>query len=311
MPRPAAFWRWLLTRRRPPWPREVMSRVGEKPPVSVADGSVRATLVGHSTVLLQTAGLNLLTDPVWATRIGPVPALGVRRVRAPALAFADLPRIDAVLVSHNHYDHLDRATLAALARRHRPIVITGLRAGAAVPQLPVVELDWWQSHPLGDGISVTYVPAEHASARGLFDRNRTLWGGFVLETPAASVYFAGDTADGAHFAAIRARFGPMTLSLLPIGAYAPRKLMQCVHIDPYEAVQASLSLESQLSVAIHYGTFALADDGFDEPPRTLARALAQVPEGTRGADFRVVPFGEVLSVRRDAARLAQAAAAAP
>lgn len=305
--RPGDVLRWLARRHPEPWPRDVPARLGDRPAPNVDDGSVRATLVGHSTVLLQTAGLNLLTDPVWSQRIGPVPLFGIRRVCAPALALSELPRIDAVLLSHNHYDHLDRPTLAALARRHQPRVFAGLRVGSSLPHSRVIELDWWQSHTLTQGVRVTYVPAEHASARGLFDRNRTLWGGFVLETPAATVYFAGDTADGEHFAAMRERFGPMTLSLLPIAAYAPRSIMQCVHMDPGEAVRASLRLESQVSLAIHHSTFALADDGFAEGPRELARALAEAHEGGPGMDFRVVPFGAPLDVRRRALPAARAA----
>lgn len=285
--------RWLLSRRRPPWPAQVANEPAPPPLARVDDGSIRATLIGHATVLLQFAGLNLVTDPVWSHRVGPLPGLGSKRVRPPALAFADLPKIDAVLLSHNHYDHLDRPTLAALAARDQPLVLTGLKAGRAVPSARVTELDWWQSAPLGEGVRATYVPAEHFSARGPFDRNATLWGGFVVESPVGSIYFAGDTADGPHFAAIRRRFGPMTLSLLPIGAYEPRWFMRPVHVDPAEAVAASMALQSQLSLAIHFGTFNLADDGFAAPPRALAEALAAAGQPL---DFRVPTFGQPIVI---------------
>ena len=251
-------------------------------------------------VLLQVAGLNILTDPMWSDCAGPVSWLGIKRVRPPAIAFTDLPKIDAVLLTHNHYDHLDRPTLAALARRDAPVVLTGLRVGRLVPGGGAVELDWWECHPLGKGVCATYVPAEHFSARGPLDRNTSLWGGFVLTTPAGTIYFAGDSGDGAHFAAIRERFGPMTLSFLPIGAYEPRWFMAPVHIDPKEALAASLALESGVSVAIHFGVFRLADDAFDAPPKALAAALVAAGPPRRGMDFRVIPLGEAVVVRNGA-----------
>jgi L-ascorbate metabolism protein UlaG (beta-lactamase superfamily) len=263
----------------------------------VDDESIRVTLVGHATVLLQVAGLNILTDPVWSRRIGPASWLGVERVRPPAIAFDDLPPIDAVLLSHNHYDHLDRPTLAALTRRDTPLVVTGLKVGRSVPADRVAELGWWDSLMLGEHVRVTYVPAEHFSARSPFDRNRSLWGGFVLETPHGTIYFAGDTGDGSHFAAIRERFGPMTLSLLPIGAYEPRWFMAPVHIDPAEAVKASLILESEVSLAIHFGVFPLADEAIDAAPPALTQALAARPEADRGLDFRMPRLGWPVVVR--------------
>jgi L-ascorbate metabolism protein UlaG (beta-lactamase superfamily) len=298
--------RWLATRSRGPWPTHVED-VGVAAPLPASDdGSIRATPIGHATVLVQVDGLNILTDPVLSMRIGPTPWTGPRRVRRPAVAFADLPRIDVVLLSHNHYDHLDRPTLRDLVRRDDPLVLTGLRVGAKVPSGKVVELDWWQSHELRDGIRATYVPAQHFSGRGLFDRDRSLWGGFVLETPSGRIFFAGDTGWGMHFQAIRERFGPMTLSLLPIGAYAPRWFMHPVHIDPDEALRASLVLESQTSLAIHFATFNLADDAYDAPTQALTRALAQLPDAPAGSDFRVIPFGEAAVIRegewRSAAR---------
>jgi L-ascorbate metabolism protein UlaG (beta-lactamase superfamily) len=152
----------------------------------------------------------------------------------------------------------------------------------------VVELDWWQSRPLGSGVHATYVPAEHFSGRGPFDRNRSLWGGFVLETPAGPIYYAGDTGDGPHFGSIRRQFGPMRLSLMPIGAYLPRWFMAPVHIDPAEAVAASLALDSATTLPIHFGAFPLADEGFATPLQALAAALAAAPE----MDFRTPAFGE-------------------
>jgi L-ascorbate metabolism protein UlaG (beta-lactamase superfamily) len=298
--------RWMRTRRPATWPAQLANEPAPKPLEQVDDGSIRATIVGHATVLLQVAGLNILTDPVWSQRIGPVSWAGPRRVRAPAIAFGDLPRIDLVLLSHNHYDHLDRPTLAALAGRDNPLILTGLKVGKAVPSTSIVELDWWQSHALPRGACATYVPAEHASARGPFDRNKTLWGGFVLQTDAGTVYFAGDTARGEHFTAVKERFGPITLSLLPIGAYCPRWFMQSVHVDPAEAVAASIDLASQVSLAMHYGTFHLADEAIDAPAQELQRALSAARGAPRGLDFRAVAFGQPLVVTAQTAAAANA-----
>ena len=290
--------RWFATRSRGPWPTHVED-VPVAPPVArVDDGSLRATVIGHATVLVQVGGLNLLTDPVMSMRIGPTPWTGPRRVRPPAVPFDLIPPIDVVLLSHDHYDHLDRPTLRQLVARDNPLVLTGLRVGRKVPSKNVVELDWWQRHELRDGIAATYVPSEHFSGRGLFDRDRSLWGGFVVETPHGHVYFAGDTAAGFQFQAIRERFGPMTLSLLPIGAYAPRWFMERVHMDPDEALHASLTLESQTSLAIHFATFNLADDAYDAPTHALARAVQHLEGAPAGSDFRVLPFGEAAIVRR-------------
>ena len=294
----AGVLRWMLTRTRGPWPTYVED-VPVAPPVArVDDGSIRATVIGHATVLVQVEGLNILTDPVLSMRIGPTPWTGPRRVRPPAVPFELIPPIDVVLLSHDHYDHLDRPTLRRLVARDNPLILTGLRVGAKVPSRNVVELNWWDRHAIREGVTATYVPAEHFSGRGLFDRDKSLWGGFVLETPRGHVYFAGDTAAGGHFQAIRERFGPMTLSLIPIGAYAPRWFMERVHIDPDEALQASLALESQTTLAIHFATFNLADDAYDAPTHALARAVSHLAGSPAGSDFRVVPFGEATIVRR-------------
>lgn len=296
----ASALKWMLTRRRAAWPKNPASPKVAPPAARVNDGTIRATLIGHSTVLLQMAGINILTDPMLSRTAGPLPWLGVKRVRDPAFALAGLPPIDLVLLSHNHYDHLDRPTLKMLASRDDPLILTGLGVGRSVPSDRVAELDWGQAHK-AFRMRVTYVPAEHFSARGPFDRNAALWGGFVLETSRGTIYFAGDTGDGAHFAAIRRHFGPMTLSLLPIGAYEPRWFMKPVHMDPTEAVSASLTLESQVSLAIHHGSFPLADDAMDAPPRLLAEALAMAAPGRAGLDFRISAPGEAVIIAMKAA----------
>jgi L-ascorbate metabolism protein UlaG (beta-lactamase superfamily) len=283
--------KWFMTRSRRPWPAHADNAPPSPTVDRVDNGTIQATPIGHSTVLLQLAGLNILTDPVWSARVGPFPWLGIKRTRPAALAFDALPKIDVVLLSHNHYDHLDRPTLKALVRRDAPLIVTGLRVGKSVPARKIVELDWWQSHKLSEKIAATYVPAEHFSARGLFDRNASLWGGFVLETSVGRIYFAGDTGNGAHFAMIRERFGPMALSFIPLGAYEPRWFMSPVHIDPGEAVAASRTLESEISLAIHFETFRLADESFSEPAEELRRALSEVGQSGRGTDFRLSVFG--------------------
>lgn len=288
--------KWFATRRPVPWPKDVANAPALKPITRVTDGSMRVTLVGHASVLLQVAGMNIVTDPVWSERAGPLSWLGVKRVRQPAIVFDDLPPVDVILLSHSHYDHLDRPTLAALVRRDNPAVVTGLKVGPITPCRQVVELDWWQRHALRDNIAVTYVPAEHFSARGLFDRNKTLWGGFVLETPAGSIYFSGDTGAGPHIAAIAKRFGPMTLSLLPIGAYLPRWFMAPVHMSPDEAVAAAEILQARVTLPIHFDTFRLADDAFGEAVRVLQQALAAKRAAGVNLDFRVPAFGEAVVI---------------
>lgn len=286
--------RWKIGGTATPWPKTVPAVAAPRPIDRMQDPGIRATVIGHSTILLQVAGLNILTDPVWSDRVGPTSWLGPKRIQPPAIPFADLPKIDVVLLSHNHYDHLDRPTLAALAERDDPRIVTGLKVGKAVPSRHIVELDWWAQNDLSPDVRATYVPAEHFSARGLFDRNKTLWGGFVVTTPSGPLYFAGDTGVGEHFSLIRRRFGPMTLSLLPIGAYEPRWFMAPVHIGPNEAVAAAVTLESSVTIAIHFGAFALADDGLEAPVQELAQALAGRPGS--GIDFRVPRFGFPITV---------------
>jgi L-ascorbate metabolism protein UlaG (beta-lactamase superfamily) len=267
--RQGGFLKWQLTKKPGFWPEWIDAPPGPPPPARVGDGALRVTFVNHATLLIQIDNVNILTDPIWSERTSPVSFAGPRRHRPPGIRFEDLPPIDAVLVSHNHYDHLDLPTLRRLSA---PRVFTPLGNGALIGPR-ATELDWWQSSKLSDGVDVHVVPARHFCARGISDRNRNLWGGFVVTAPSGNVYFAGDTGWGAHFAEIGKRFAPIRLALLPIGAYLPRWFMQPVHIDPRQAVDAHLALGAATSVAMHYGTFALGDDGLDDPVRELRAAL--------------------------------------
>ena len=273
--------RWQFTRRPRPWPPKLPSAVQPAPPTRVMGGEPRITVIGHSTVLIQVHGLNFLTDPIWSERASPVQFLGPRRRRQPALRMQDLPPIDVILLSHNHYDHLDRTTLRELIDRHRPRIITTLGVSRHLPPgdgtAACLEMDWWQSEQITSDMRLTCVPAKHFSARTPFDRNRTLWCGFVLSTPSGGIYYAGDTAWGAHFEQIRERLGAPLIALLPIGAYAPRWFMSPVHMDPEEAVQAHRVLKARKSIAIHCGTFALADEGPDDPVTDLQKELTRDP----------------------------------
>ena len=243
-----------------------------------------ATWIGHSTVLLQMGGLNVLTDPVFSERASPVQWLGPRRVMDPGLPLEALPPLDVVLLSHNHYDHLDKGTVKRLARAHRHAGwIVPLELGASVRRWgarEIVELDWWQQTEV-HGLRVTGTPARHFSARGLRDRCRTLWCGYVVEAAGGRAYFAGDTAYHPEFREIAARCGAPDLVMMPIGAYDPRWFMHVVHVDPEEAVQAYVDLTSAadfappLMLAIHWGTFRLTDEPMDEPPRRAGVAWQQ------------------------------------
>ena len=237
------------------------------------------TWLGHSTVLIQIGGLNILTDPVWADRASPVSFLGPRRRLPPALSLSCLPPIDVVVISHDHYDHLDLAAVERLAERSRDTVwLTPLGVGKYVRRFggAVHEHTWWDGSVVA-GVSLTCVPAQHSSGRGINDRNRSLWCGWALATvgvPRRAVYFAGDSAHCPAFVEIGARLGPFDACLLPIGAFEPRWYMRYVHMTPEEAVCAYEELcqgmvERSTLVPIHWGTFRIADDALSEAPRRL------------------------------------------
>jgi L-ascorbate metabolism protein UlaG (beta-lactamase superfamily) len=278
--------RWRLTSRPEPWPSFVSDVEPSVPPGRVENG-LRVTLVNHSTVLLQQRECNILTDPIWSERTSPLSWIGPRRHRIPGVAWEDLPDIDVVLISHNHYDHLDLPTLRRLAARGDStfVVPVGVARLLRSENIGLArELDWGESLSL-PGCTIHCVPALHFSGRAIFDRNKTLWCGYVIERPERQVYFAADTGFGPHFAQIRERFGSPDVALLPIGAYEPRWFMSPIHMGPDEAARAHEILGAKTSIAIHHGTFQLTDEGIDTPKKEL---LACAPHGS----FLVLQNGE-------------------
>jgi L-ascorbate metabolism protein UlaG (beta-lactamase superfamily) len=267
--------RMLTEPRGPAWTERAVAPQ-PPPPSRVSGEGMRVTFVNHATALVQHDGLNVLTDPIWSDRCSPVPWAGPRRHHEPGVAIADLPKIDLILVSHNHYDHLDLGTLRTLARRDDPTLIVPLGNGRLVSGLGfsrVIELDWDQAVEVGPA-RVIGQEVRHFSSRGLFDQQKTLWMGFVVDAPAGRWVFAGDTGFGGHFAATGAAHGPFRLALLPIGAYAPRWFMSPIHMDPADAVRAHQALGAQFSVGVHHGTFRLTNEAQDAPKDELAQALA-------------------------------------
>jgi len=291
--------RWRFSGGAADWPERAgldCEPLAATPPAPAVDGEIMATFVGHATFLLQWRGLVMLTDPVWSDRCSPVPWAGPKRVRPPAVNFEALPPVDVVLLSHNHYDHLDVETLKRLDARCRPLIVTGLGNRAFLESCGlthVVELDWWEAHTVG-GALLTLVPAVHWSSRGGSGRNATLWGGFMIEAAGTRTYYAGDTGYGPHFAAIRQRLGPPDLALLPIGAYEPRWFMKPVHMNPEEAVQAHRELGARHSVGLHFGTWQLTDEAIDAPVRDLAAARRAA--GVEETTFRAPEAGETVRV---------------
>ena len=276
------LFRWLADRRlrgtRAKWPAWAPSPHADHPPVRIEGSAWRLAYVGHASWLVQTAGANLLIDPVWSARASPFRSLGPKRVNDPGIAFANLPPIDAVLVSHGHYDHLDLATLSRLAAAHRPRVITPLGNDAIMrrhdPAIAAEGYDWDERVEIG-AVAVTLVPARHWSARNLSDRNMSLWASFVIEAGGGRVFVVADSGygDGLYFRRARERHAPFRLAILPIGAYEPRWFMRDMHMNPDEAVQALLDCGAELALAHHYGTFQLTDEAIDAPLLALTEAL--------------------------------------
>ena len=293
------LWKWQMEGNRARWPRRVANRSFPPPPERVEGDALRATWIGHSTVLIQTRGLNILTDPFLSARASPVPFAGPKRVRPPALTAETLPPIDLILLSHNHYDHMDLPALRRIARRHAAHVVTphgnARWVKRAAPRFGVDELGWGDSME-HRGLRIHLTPALHWSKRGFFDANTALWGAFVVEAPGGPIYFAADTGfgTGSTFEAIRAQFGPPRLSLLPIGAYEPRWFMHPQHMNPEEAVKAHKLLGTRASLAIHHATIQLTDEAIDAPVAALAAALAEHSVDPR--HFLVPDAGETLVI---------------
>lgn len=278
------FLRWRFTREpQGEWLPDLAPPARPPPPPRVDGDALQVTFINHATILLQTRGLNLLTDPIWSERASPWQHFGPRRHLAPGVAFDDLPRIDAVLLSHNHFDHMDLPTLRRLATRDDPLFLVPLANCVYLEDAPpgrCREFDWWESSDALPGLRIHAVPARHWSRRGLRDTNRALWSGWVVEG-AHKVYFAGDTGYGEHFAAIRQRLGPPDLAVLPIGAYLPRWFMAAQHIDPAEAVLAADVLGASVAMAMHHACFRLADDGQWQALQALEALLLDRPDRER------------------------------
>lgn len=286
------------------WPEHRPLPAREVPPREVAGPAARVTFIGHASWLVQTGGRNVLVDPVWSERASPFSFAGPRRADPPGVAFDDLPPIHAVLVTHNHYDHLDLATLARLSQRDRPVIVTPLGNDAimraAIGDLEVHAVDWGQTTALGNGLVVHTEPCQHWSARGARDRSHALWASFVMETPAGKIHAVGDSGlgDGRTFRHVAARHPDLKLALLPIGAYEPRWFMESQHMNPADAVTAFRLLGAKQALGHHWGTFQLTTEARDRPAADLARALEAA--GIDGDRFRAVRPGDVTILHAEA-----------
>lgn len=302
-PQPAreSFWKWQWERLTKGIPEDPQQGYGfpllEPDAAFLAANRDQPTLtwIGHATLLLQVGGVNVLTDPHLTGRASPVSFAGPKRYVPPALDFATLPHIDAVVISHSHYDHLDRSTVTRLNRQPggppQFFVPLGLKAWFKAQGIDsVTELDWWDSSAQF-GLRFTLAPVQHWSARTPWDRNKTLWGGWVVEHPRLRFFFGGDFGYSPDLADIGRHFGTIDLAALPIGAYEPRWFMSVMHVNPEESVRAQRDLNARYAVAMHWGTFRLTDELLDDPPRKLAQALAQA--GVAPERFFVMKHGEM------------------
>jgi L-ascorbate metabolism protein UlaG (beta-lactamase superfamily) len=287
--------KWRATSERAKWPEHIEQTQFDKPPARVPGKELRISYVNHSTVLVQTENLNVLLDPIWSERASPFTFIGPKRVHEPGMKWDDLPRVDMVLISHSHYDHLDIETVRRLVKRYNPLFIVPKGVDEIIlrhaPQARVAPKAWSEAHVFNIDMTVYLVPAQHWSARSLWDRNKTLWGGFVMTTPHGHIYYSGDTGFGSGklFDEIHQVFGPVRLAILPIGAYAPRWFMKDSHITPDEAVDAFKRLKAQNALGVHWGTFQLSDEAIDAPVNDLKDALdkAKIPE----SKFCTIPAG--------------------
>lgn len=267
---------WTTYKQR--WPKSMANKATPQLDIPLNQNKIALTFVNHVTFLMQLHNMTLLTDPIWSDRPSPIAWLGPKRIRAPGIAISELPLIDLILISHNHYDHLDLPTLRKLKETSDPIIIVPLGNKQTIKKLGfthVVELDWWESHQLSAKTKITFLPTQHFSSRSLCDRFKTLWGSFLIQHENSAIYFGGDAGYSNYYKEISQRMGSIDLALLGIGAYEPQWFMRQVHMNPKEALQAHLDLKAKQSIGMHYGTFQLSAEGLDTPINDLAQALRE------------------------------------
>ena len=294
-------WKWSGGDRPLPWPKQYPSAfAGGRPAERIEGSALRVTMIGHASLLIQTAGLNILTDPVFSPRVSPFSFAGPKRHNPPGIALDDLPPIDLVLVTHNHYDHLDLATLKALEARRRAPNITPLGNDTiirrAAPMADITVTDWGDVTAFRDGVTIHTEPCHHWSARGTNDRRMALWAAFVIETPAGKIYHIGDTGfhDGINYRAAAAKHGGFRLGILPIGAYEPRWFMKGQHQNPEEAVAGMKLANIAHAVGHHWGTFQLTNEAVEDPLKALDVALTR--EGVEPVRFQPLRPGQAVDV---------------
>lgn len=294
------FLSWQFTRQPQTWPKHLENEFEDYPPVKYQEKGIRLSFVGHATVLIQVDGYNILIDPVWSKRASPFQFLGPKRVNEPGVKLENLPLINLVLISHNHYDHLDIDTLTKLHKKSSPLFLTPLGNDTIIKdhiyKLNIKALDWFESHKFNDKVTIHLVPAVHWSSRNGFDRNKALWGGFIIETGQGNIYYSGDTAlkSGKVFDMIYEKYGKPALAILPVGTYEPRWFMESAHINPEDAMIIHQKLGAPKALGVHYGTFQLSDESIDQQVSDFlaARKKFNVSE----SNFRILKVGEVWEV---------------
>jgi L-ascorbate metabolism protein UlaG (beta-lactamase superfamily) len=265
--------KWQMTADRKKWPKWVENSAQAKLGFAASPNEVNTTFINHATYLMQFQKTNVIVDPVFSKRASPVKFAGPKRVRRPGVELKDLPPIHVVLVTHNHYDHMDIDSLKWLDKKFNPLVLTPLgnkKTMAVAGIRNIHELDWWESFKT-DELEITLTPAQHWSARGLNDKREALWGGFFIRAEKLTVFWAGDTGYGQHFKQIQEKLGSPDLSFQPVGAYEPRWFMKDMHANPSDAMQAHFDLKTKMSVGMHFGTFQLTDEGIEDPVLELEK----------------------------------------